>query len=167
MVAMKTPPGRRALLVLGTIVAGFMARPAFAHPLHTSVATITQNGSEDFTVSLRVFADDFLRHTGVPEATAAEISPDARIVAYLRRTFVIIDRSGRGLPLKWCGSRRVSDLLVICLSGRMPGGLRGARVRYSILSDLFSDQINVLQISTDSRKQSLLFTPAETTRPIR
>ena len=78
---MKTPPGRRALLVLGTIVAGFMARPASAHPLHTSVATITQNGSEDFTVSLRVFADDFLRHTGVPEATAAEISPDARIVA--------------------------------------------------------------------------------------
>ena len=144
-----------------------MARPAFAHPLHTSLATITQNGNDDFTVSLRVFADDFLRHTGVPEATAARIPPDGRIVTYLMRTFVIIDRSGRGLPLKWCGSRRVSDLLVICLSGRMPGGLRGARIRYSILSDLFSDQVNVLQIRTDSRKQSLLFTPVETTRLIK
>ena len=162
---MKKPRVRRALVVICAILAGFIARPALAHPLHTSFATITQSGGGDFAVSLRVFADDFLRQTGAPPA-ADGIRPDARIVTYLMRTFVFIDRNGRGLPLKWCGSRTVGDLMFICLSGRMPGGLRGTRIRYSILSDLFADQVNVLQISTDSGKQTLLFTPAETTRLI-
>lgn len=150
------------MVVMCAILAGFIARPALAHPLHTSLATITQSGGEDFEVSVRVFADDFLRHTGAPDG----IRPDARIITYLMRTFVFIDSNGRGLPLKWCGSRRVGDLMFICLSGRMPGGLRGIRIRYSILSDLFPDQVNLLQISTDSGKQTLLFTPAETTRLI-
>ncbi|MBA3466105.1 MAG: hypothetical protein H0T21_01760, partial [Gemmatimonadaceae bacterium] len=82
-----------------------MARPAMAHPLHTSLAEITEKGTGEFTVSLRVFVDDFARHTGVSEANATTPVPHARILSYLMRTFVIIDRSGRGLPLKWCGSR--------------------------------------------------------------
>ena len=146
---------------------GVFPRPSLAHPLHTSVATITFTRGDEFTVSLRVFADDFLRHTGAAEATKEGSSPDARIVTYLMRTFVIIDTNGRGLPLKWCGSQRVADLLVICLSGRMPSGLRGARIRYSVLTDLFPDQVNVLQISRDPGKYSLLFTPAEATRLLR
>lgn len=152
--------------MLAAILSVLAAQPALAHPLHTSVAAITHEGNDDFTVTLRVFADDFYQHTRASD-TAAGIPPDARIVKYLMRTFVIIDRSGRGLPLKWCGSKRVADLLVICLSGRLPGGLSGARVRYSILSDLFSDQVNILQVNAGSRRQSLLFTPAETTRLIR
>jgi hypothetical protein len=156
---------RRRALLLGAVVTVFAARSAQAHPLHTSVASITASAAGDFTISLRVFVDDFLSHTGAAEPRDGVV-PDARIVKYLMRTFVIIDRSGRGVPLKWCGSKRVADLLVICLSGRMPGGLRGARVRYSILSDLFSDQINILQVNAGSRRQSLLFTPAETTRVI-
>jgi len=143
------------------------ARPALAHPLHTSLAEMTQKANGEFTISLRVFADDFLRHSGAPEPATGGGRPDARIVDYLRRTFVVIDRNGRGLPLKWCGSSRVSDLLVICLSGRISGGLRGARVRYSVLTDLFPDQINVLQIATGSGRQNLLFTPGETTRMVR
>lgn len=156
---------RRAMLVLCAMLIGLIARPALAHPLHTSLAAINQSGSNNFTVSLRVFADDFHRHTAARD-TADGSRPDARIVKYLMRTFVIIDRSGRGIPLKWCGSERVADLLVICLSGQIAGGLRGARVRYSVLCDLFPDQVNILQVSTDSRRQSILFTPAETTRPI-
>ncbi len=156
---------RRAVLLLCAMLYGVVARPALAHPLHTSLAAIKQSGSSDFTVSLRVFADDFHRHTGARD-TADGSPPDERIVTYLMRTFVIIDRSGRGIPLKWCGSERVADLLVICLSGRIDGGLRGARVRYSVLCDLFPDQVNILQVSTDARRQSILFTPAETTRLI-
>lgn len=152
--------------MLAAILSVFHTQNALAHPLHTSLAAITQNGSDDFTVTLRVFADDFFRHTGAVDR-ADGVPPDSRIVTYLMRTFVIIDRGGRGLPLKWCGSKRVADLLVICLSGRLPGGLRGARVRYSILSDLFPDQVNILQVNAGSRRQSLLFTPAETTRLIK
>lgn len=151
-------------LVAAVVAVG--ARPALAHPLHTSLAEMTQGATGEFRVSLRVFADDFLQHSGAPDPAAGG-RPDARIVDYLRRTFVVIDRNGRGLPLKWCGSSRVSDLLVICLSGRISGGLRGARVRYSVLTDLFPDQINVLQIATGSGRQNLLFTPGETTRMVR
>lgn len=142
------------------------APPARAHPLHTSLATITQSGGENFTVSLRVFSDDFLRHTGASVEIGDGNQPDPRLVSYLMRTLVFIDRNHRGLPLRWCGSKKVGDQLVICLSGKMAGGLRGSTIRYSILSDLFSDEVNLLQIQIDSRKQSLLFTPAETTRVI-
>lgn len=156
---------RRSLLLLAGIPSVFLARPLVAHPLHTSVAAITQTSTDDFTISLRVFADDFYRHTAATD-TVVGVRPDPRIVKYLMRTFVIIDRNGRGLPMKWCGSHRVADLLVICLSGRMSGGLHGARVRYSVLTDLFPDQVNILQVASRSRKQSLLFTPSETTRRI-
>ena len=54
---------RRGLLLLCAIVTAFGASPARAHPLHTSVASITETAAGDFTVSLRVFVDDFLRHT--------------------------------------------------------------------------------------------------------
>lgn len=144
-----------------------VARPANAHPLHTSIAELVENSEGEFSISLRVFADDFLRRTGVAETSATSAHPDARILSYLARTFVVIDRSGRGLPLKWCGSRRVADLLVMCLSGRIAGGVGGTRVRYSVLSDVFPDQVNVLQLRSASRKQSVLFTPTETTRLIR
>ena len=157
---------RRGLLLLGAMVTAFGASPARAHPLHTSVASITETATGEFTVSLRVFVDDFLRHTGAVEPRDG-VAPDVRIVSYLMRTFVIIDRSGRGVPVKWCGSRREADLLFLCLSGRVPGGIGGATVRYSILTDLFADQVNILQVSAKSRNQSLLFTAAEKTRRIR
>ncbi len=161
------PLRRRGAFVLGgAFFLMLIARTAVAHPLHTSLAEITVKGTGEFTVSLRVFADDFTRHTGVPEANAVTPIPHERIVGYLKRTFVIIDRSGRGLPLKWCGSRRVEDLLVICLAGSVPGGLRGTRIRYSVLSDLFQDQVNVLQLRTGTRQSTLLYTPTETTRTI-
>ena len=156
---------RSLLLLLAAIPSVFLARPLVAHPLHTSVAAITQTSTDDFKISLRVFADDFYRHTAATD-TAVGVRPDARIVRYLMRTFVIIDRNGRGVPLKWCGSHRVADLLVICLSGRVPGGLHGVRVRYSVLTDSFPDQVNILQVATRARQQSLLFTPSETTRTI-
>ena len=163
---MRVPVRRRGLLLLSAMVTAVGASPARAHPLHTSVASITETAGGGFTVSLRVFVDDFLRHTGAAEPRAGVV-PDARIVNYLMRTFVIIDRSGRGVPLKWCGSRRAADLLILCLSGRVSGGIGGAIVRYSILTDFFADQVNILQVSAKSRNQSLLFTPAEKTRRIR
>lgn len=157
---------RRGLLLFGALLTALGSSSAAAHPLHTSVASITESPTGEFTVSLRVFVDDFLRHTGAAEPRDG-IVPDVRIVNYLKRTFVIIDRSGRGVPLKWCGSRREADLLFLCLSGRVSGGITGAIVRYSILTDLFADQVNILQVSAKSRNQSLLFTPTEKTRRIR
>lgn len=156
---------RRGLLLLCAMATAFGASPARAHPLHTSVASITETAAGDFTVSLRVFVDDFLRHTGAAEPRDGV--PDVKIVNYLMRTFVIIDRSGRGVPLKWCGSRRDADLLFLCLSGRVSGGIGGTIVRYSVLTDLFADQVNILQVSASSRNQTLLFTLAEKTRRIR
>ena len=156
---------RRGLLLLCAMSTAFGAGPARAHPLHTSVASITETAAGDFTVSLRVFVDDFLRHTGAAEPHDGVV-PDVRIVNYLMRTFVIIDRSGRGVPLRWCGSRRVADLLFLCLSGRVSGGIGGTIVRYSVLTDLFADQVNILQVSAKSRNQTLLFTAAEKTRRI-
>lgn len=163
---MRASVGPRILLLFGAAVIAFAARPARAHPLHTSVASITETAAGEFTVSLRVFVDDFLRHTGGAEPRDGVV-PDVRILNYLMRTFVIIDRSGHGVPLKWCGSKREADLLLLCLSGRVSGGIGGAIVRYSILTDLFADQVNILQVSAKSRSQTLLFTPAEKTRRIR
>ncbi len=157
---------RRGLLMICAMATAFGASSARAHPLHTSVASITETAAGEFTVSLRVFVDDFLRHTGAAEPHDG-IVPDVRIVNYLMRTFVIIDRSGRGVPLKWCGSRRDADLLFLCLSGRVSGGIGGTIVRYSVLTDLFADQVNILQVSANSRNQTLLFTAAEKTRRIR
>lgn len=132
-----------ALLVL------LVARPAFAHPLHTSLAQVSVTDGT-VNVSLRVFADDY---------TAAS---HARLIDYAIANFIVRDSRGNAIKLTSCGDKRVGDLMWLCFRG---SGVI-ATIESRVMFDKFKDQINIVQSSMNGRTRNLLFTPGERAKPV-
>ena len=163
-------PGHSAALrrrVAARVAALVLACPpaAKAHPLHTTLTELTHSpAAGSVEVSMRVFADDFstavARHAGTAPAPDHRV-PDAAAFAYLSARFALIDARGRPLGLRWCGARRVEDVVWVCLRGQAPARLAGVRVLNRVLLDLYDDQINLVQAVYEGRRYSLLFTKGD------
>jgi hypothetical protein len=134
------------------------------HPLHTTITTIVYHaGVHRVTATIRVFTDDLGRaivertHGSVPAGSIT----DAVTFAYLNVAFGVVGPDGRPVPLEWCGSRTTGDLRWLCIQATVPVGLRGVRIRDAVLTDVFSDQVNIVIADYDGHHTSLLFTRGE------
>ena len=146
--------------------------PAYAHPIHTSLTELAYDPTAR-TVNLlvRVFADDFssaVLHArpAAPDAPIV-VPPDSAIVRYLAGKLALADGSGRAIPLRWCGTRRAAEVLFLCLRAPTGGPPAGVRVRNALLTELFSDQVNIVQASVGRARQTLLFTPGDGAKALR
>lgn len=151
----------RALQACALSCVAFTA--ALAHPLHTTLAELsTVAGTRALLVSLRVFADDFSRAvTGGANGRPAAVPPmpsDSAMFRYVRDRFAVISANGQPARLEWCGARRVNETLLLCLRTPTAWPLSGARVRSALMNDMFSDQVNMVQVNEDGRRRMLLFT---------
>lgn len=150
-------PLRTAALALGLIRGG-------AHPMHTAVAEVVQEDAGGATtVRLRVFADDLRAAVPLPADPAAA---DSAMAKYLRGTFVLADRHGRPVRLRWDGAERTGDVVLLRLRGNVPGGLAGARVTGLVLCDRFPDQVNIVRATYGGRAATLLFTRGEASKAL-
>ena len=134
-----------------------------AHPLHTSLAELVYSPSaRTVQVSLRVFVDDFASAVirGKPAAPDAPVivPADTAMFRYVTRRFTLFDRAGRVVPLRWCGVRRVGEQLFVCLRASAVASPAGGRIRNTLLTELFTDQVNIVQASYGGRRRTLLFT---------
>ena len=158
---------RRAIgVAAGVILLVAAGRPLGAHPLHTSLAELAYNPSaRTVQVSLRVFVDDFSSAVlrGKPAAPDAPVvvPADAAMFRYVTERFTLFDRAGRVVPLSWCGARRVGEQLFLCLRAPAAASPAGGRIRNTLLSELFTDQVNIVQASYGGRRRTLLFTSAD------
>ena len=138
-----------------------VAGAALAHPLHTTLAELTQDpATRTLGVSLRVFADDFSKdvaRTSVGRAGAG-IPADSAMFRYVRERFAVLSLNGQPVPLVWCGVRRVQETLFLCLRSATPFQISGAKVRSALLSEVFPDQVNMVQANLTARRRMLLFT---------
>ena len=147
------------------------ARPASAHPLHSSLAELAYDpAARAVQVSLRVFVDDFSSAVihGKPAAPGAPVvvPADSAMVRYVTARFTLFDRAGRVVPLRWCGARRVGEQLFLCLRASAAASPSGGRVRNTLLTELFTDQVNIVQASYGARRHTLLFTSAAGTKAL-
>lgn len=163
-----------ALVAAGAVaLAAAVAGPVGAagvHPLHTSFAEVAYDpAARALTVSLRVFADDFsaevTRRTGARGGPDG-VPPDAAVFRYVLGRFAVLDARGAALPFQWCGLRRAGVQLFVCLRAPAAAPPAGARVRSAILSDVFTDQVNIVQTTVAGRRQTLLFTPGDGPKPL-
>lgn len=148
---------RRTVAVLGLALAGaILARPAPAHPLHTTITELTyQPAGREVRVVMRVFADDL--GAAVARASGGQNTP-AAVARYVQRGFALTGPDGRRIPLQWQGMQRQEDLVWIRLQGRAPAGLAGGSVVNTVLQELFSDQVNVVKVQLPKQERTLLFT---------
>ena len=160
----------RAALTLAVPALVAAPRMAAAHPLHTSYADVTyEPATRTLSVSLRVFADDFsadvTRRTGAP-AGGDGVPPVVAIARYLATRFTLVGTRGEARPFRSCGIRRVGAQLFVCLRVDGVDQPAGLRLRNEVLGDVFSDQVNVVQVANGSRRRTLLFSPGDGAKPL-
>ena len=157
----------RALAVLATAWLGGSG----AHPLHSSVAQLTWDpATRVVQVTLRVFLDDFasvVTRGVAATGGAVVVPPDSAMQRYVGARFTLADRGGRAVALRWCGARREGEVLLLCLRGAAPTSPAGGRVRHALLTEVFADQVNVVQARYDGRRETLLFTPGDGAKALR
>jgi hypothetical protein len=129
-----------------------------AHPMHTAVAEIGYDAaSRTAAIHIRVFADDFAAALSQDRLTPS----DSAMSRYARGSFALADRLGRPLPLRWVGSEREGDIVLLYLRVAAPAGLAKGKVLSALLSEHFEDQVNIVRASYDGRVTTLLFTRGE------
>jgi hypothetical protein len=131
-----------------------------AHPLHTTLTQIELRGADgSVQLTVRAFNDDL-------RAALGGDASDSAASHYLRSTVALVDRTGRAIPLAWCGLRRSAGVVWLCLRGTAPAA-GGLRVRVAVLFDLYADQINIIQTSHDGRRGgALLFTRGDAPKAV-
>jgi hypothetical protein len=109
---------------------------------------------------MRVFADDFSAAV-MPRTGGNVIPPDSAMVRYVSGRFALQASGGRPIPLRWCGVRRDGEALFLCFHAAAQPSPAGARIRNALLSELFSDQVNIVQANYGGARRTLLFTPRD------
>ncbi len=163
----RAPIARALVLLVALSVAA--PGPARAHPLHTSLAELSYDpAGRVLHVSLRVFADDFAaavtRASGARSVTA--MPPDSAMYRYVAARFIVAAPGARPVALRWCGARRDGDVLLLCLRAESAAPPAGARLRNALLTELFADQVNLVQTSYGGSRRMLLFTPRDSVRAL-
>jgi hypothetical protein len=155
-----------ALLVVPAVLAA--PRPADAHPLHTTMTELSYDPSARvLTATLRVFADDFSAAVmGARAGGPVVIPPDSAMLRYVTGRFSVTGRGTGRVVMRWCGVRKEGVVLFICLRGGAPGSLAGATMTNGLLTEVFSDQVNIVHASVDGRRRTLLFTPRDGSKPL-
>lgn len=136
-----------------------------AHPLHTTLVQMTYDAKGGVLEgSIRVFAGDFAaavaKHAGKLAPNDDRVD-DAAAFAYVSSTFKVTDASGRPVPLAWCGSRRANDLLWLCVRAANAPAPTALKLSDQMLSELFDDQINIVQSVAGDKHASMLFTKGD------
>jgi len=136
------------------------ATRAYSHPLHTTLTELTV-GPNGVQIVVRTFIDDFSAVVTGHASTASSRIPtpaDSATARYLDQTIVLTDASGHRARLQVTNVRRTDDLVWVTL--RAPGvrTVTGARLTNRVLFDRWDDQVNIVQTTVGSRRQTLLFT---------
>lgn len=149
----------RALLASLTLLA-VPWESALAHPLHMSFTEIRPVGStKSLELSVRVFSDDFsiaaARFAGVRLGSDSIIdarSGIAYLVAHIR-----LDANGAAMRLVSCGVTRTPDMLQFCFRTALASPRKSVRISNRVLTEMFADQVNVVQSVTGNKRASRMF----------
>ena len=150
---------RGAALALGVLLVPAV-RAGFAHPLHTTLTQLSYDASARvLNLSVRVFADDFSAAV-MPRGRAGGdvVPPDSAMLRYVNGRFALEAAGGRPIPLRWCGMRRDGEAIFLCLRATAQPSPAGGRMRNALLSEVFADQVNIVQASYGGVRRTLLFT---------
>jgi len=138
-----------------------IALPARTHDFHASLAEVEWNQrARKIEVSLRLFPDDFEKALSLAEGRAIRLEKSnsaAAMERYVGKRFVISTRDHRS-TFKVVGTDTKVDSMWLFLESDWTGGpLAEAQVTNSLLTELFSDQVNLVNIKSEQGIRTLTF----------
>ena len=138
------------------------AGPAL-HAYHSAITELRYNpAKKQLELSVKVFTDDFEKalSQGQPKPvslTEAGPRPLVTADAYFQRTLQFSTTAGAKLPLQLLGMQAENDGYWFYCKVALPGPVAGVKLRQAVLLDAFPDQMNIVNIEANGKKQSALF----------
>ena len=163
---------KAAILILSlSVLVVALAPVASAHRYHTSVTRLEYKADERIVeITVQTFADDI--ETALSKRVGARnirLDPESRtnalLLQYLRSTIVLKD-GDKELELEWIGMELKGHSAWFYLQAKTPAGLSKATLSNRLLFDLFTDQINIVNVFNDGKKSSLTFKRGDTPKAI-
>ena len=149
---------RSPLTLAGAMVLLLVAPEGVSHPIHTTFTEIVQGDGDRISVTVRGFADDL---TTVARIVTPGGALDSAIETYLRRKVQLRDGRNRPVALMFQHVRRSGDVVWFAFLGTTATRLDDLTLVNSALTELYGDQVNVVQIKVGGRSRTLLFTPGD------
>ncbi|MDQ1557635.1 MAG: hypothetical protein QOD32_695 [Pyrinomonadaceae bacterium] len=142
-----------------------------AHKFHTSFTEADYNAPErSLQITLRTFPDDLENVLGRRSGKAVRLDQkkesEPLLVAYLQETFQLKNAKGENVKLSWVGMDAGVDSAWLYFEASLPDGCAGAQLRNQFMFDLYDDQINLVNVKQDDRKQALTFKNGDTFQPL-
>ena len=152
------------------LLAGMPVRSAGAHPIHMSYTEARYSATNRILqMWVRVYANDFAaaaaRKSGLRLGHDSVIDPNVGAL-YLRQNIQLIGADGRSVNVVSCGARRANDMLLFCLQATSIAAIAQIRMRNTVMTELFSDQVNVVQSLQGSARASRLFVRGDGFKPL-
>ena len=138
------------------------ARPA-RHAYHSTLTELRYNpAKKQLELSVKVFADDFEKaiSQGQPKTVSlTEPGPRPLVLAdaYFQRTLQISTVAGARRPLQVLGMQGENDGYWFYCKVALPGPVAGVKLRQAVLLDAFADEMNIVNVEANGKKQSALF----------
>ncbi|ALJ01155.1 hypothetical protein DC20_02960 [Rufibacter tibetensis] len=160
--------------MLGLILVLCMGVPqgAWAHEFHTSITDAKYNPkNQTYELSVRVFADDLEEALSRRHKTTIRLDRSERVnklmAEYLQTHVAISAVKGTKATQKFIGAQEEADAIWLYLeipAGKAPAGQ--VWVQNALLTEVFADQTNILNLEVAGKKRSVLCRPGETQQTI-
>ncbi|MBO3273277.1 DUF6702 family protein [Hymenobacter defluvii] len=162
----------RSWLFLLLLMVGMMSR-AQAHTYHASIMDVHYNPQKkQLEVAVKVFTDDLEKalSVGQPKPVSVLEDPKPQLAtltsALLRRALVFGTKPGEILPWRYVGMERDHDAHWLYLAVPLSSAPPALYLRNHLLLDTFDDQMNIVNVEANGKKQSALFRGGEDVRKL-
>ncbi|QHT69488.1 hypothetical protein GXP67_24000 [Rhodocytophaga rosea] len=147
-----------------------LAEPA--HEFHTSLAQIQYNTTtKSFEVSLRVFTDDLeaalTRENNNQKVSISDTKlADPFIEKYINKHLLIHTKQGHKQQMTFVGKEIEVDVTWIYVEVSATDDLGGLRIQNTILTELFDDQVNIVNLNYLRKTSTYLFKNGQTVQDV-
>jgi len=144
------------------------------HEFYVSLTEIRYNTqTESFEVSMRIFPDDLdralLERTSIHTQLASELEheeADSLLMVYLLEKFTMVV-NGEELTLNYLGKEPESNAIWCYLESSKISIPETITVRNTILTELFPDQVNIIQVYHEKWNKGMLLNHNENSGSLR
>jgi|AntRauTorckE5430_2_1112549.scaffolds.fasta_scaffold38404_1 hypothetical protein len=146
------------------LLSAFTPKPIAVHDFHTSLTEIDYNPkTKSLEMTIRVFTDDLERAlTEINNGKLVKIDPndyatDPLIFQYLRKHVAFVSPDKDVVAYDFLGKEVELDATWLYVELPAAANLKGYSIFNSILTELFDDQINLLNLIYPDKKKSFVF----------
>ncbi|TPE44648.1 DUF6702 family protein [Pontibacter mangrovi] len=163
----------RFLPLLLLLFVSFLPKPAAAHDYHASIADVRFNPrTQHLELAVKVFMDDLETALSQRNKTKVVYSPTSEQVKkylseYLRTNLVLEVEKGKPLKQNLLGSEEDADVVWMYLEVPVnQASLSQLYVKNALLTELFSDQMNIVNINYKGKTESVMMQRGDTQKKL-